>query len=896
MRKNLAQRIISLASVTVLTLGLLMVPAKAVSTTSGSGVWLKGDFHTHTLLSDASYTASQVAAKAKQFGLDWYSAADHGGGSVGTLDQNGLPWGADSETGNASAIAMSSRQDRGKTVDHTMPRWGSIAGIGEDEINKNRSGGMMQISGFEWNVPTHEHAAVGMVGHTDVVKNMLAQFNYRFDNSREVFDAGYYPGEITTRSVSIDDKATTIVYAEGRGTNGRFEAYLDKDGTWKTNAAQNTFGTVLGDPGEETARKEANQTNINANLAGNNLTTNNHLSAIMGAEYLQENFPDTSYFLPNHPTRAMGYTTADLREFNDAAPDVCFGAEFLPGHQASAFRGGLGRLYITDAKTDALTQITSYVSDTNNTVEKAVDAYIARGGAPEYSTAERTAMIKSGNDNLPKLRTYGGADYMLAKVGGTWDALLSEGRRFWAFGNSDFHHDKTQTDKYASDGINGMEPDFWPGEYTKLHSYAEQKDYQGILDSLRSGNSYTALGDLINALDYTVSNNSTTATMGETITPIKGKKTTVTVSFKSPDRNNNGQKPVVDHIDLIAGEVTGIPQKFKQSGIVDFTNPKEYLSDAYQKDSVSTTRVIKRFNRSEFKTANGWTTVSFDLPATSKDMYYRLRGTNNSVGSANCDASGNPTIDSGVLPTNTIAKAYADLWFYSNPIFVNGQAQDGVAISGTIRDEDGDPIRNQRIMLNGGLQRTRTDANGRYRLSNVEMDMNTLALVDSSVVIGPQNIEREFSFNLQRGDTTRVDKDDIWVKNGISAITLDLGGRSNLEVTGVKEPAITVTQLKRTATPGKKVIPKSKTVKKNAKIKLTAPKETTLYYTSNGKKPTTKSNRIKPGKSKKLKIKKTTTVRVMAIRKGRTASKVAKSKYTVKKVKKTTKKTGGKKK
>jgi hypothetical protein len=31
----------------------------------------------------------------------------------------------------------------------------------------------------------------------------------------------------------------------------------------------------------------------------------------------------------------------------------------------------------------------------------------------------------------------------------------------------------------------------------------------------------------------------------------------VTIKFKSPASNNNGDAPVVDHIDLIAGEITG---------------------------------------------------------------------------------------------------------------------------------------------------------------------------------------------------------------------------------------------------------------------------------------------------------------------------------------------------
>ena len=40
--------------------------------------------------------------------------------------------------------------------------------------------------------------------------------------------------------------------------------------------------------------------------------------------------------------------------------------------------------------------------------------------------------------NLPN-RTYGGVDYLVAKDGGTWDALLGEGRRIWNVADSDFH-------------------------------------------------------------------------------------------------------------------------------------------------------------------------------------------------------------------------------------------------------------------------------------------------------------------------------------------------------------------------------------------------------------------------------------------------------------------------
>jgi hypothetical protein len=51
-------------------------------------------------------------------------------------------------------------------------------------------------------------------------------------------------------------------------------------------------------------------------------------------------------------------------------------------------------------------------------------------------------------------------------------------------------------------------------------------------------------------------------------------------------------------------------------------------------------------------------------------MYFRLRGTNLPPDTPNeTDAEGNPLADS-LVGANTVAKAWADLWFYSNPIYI----------------------------------------------------------------------------------------------------------------------------------------------------------------------------------------------------------------------------------
>ena len=62
--------------------------------------------------------------------------------------------------------------------------------------------------------------------------------------------------------------------------------------------------------------------------------------ALAALEWLAETYPNTSYAILNHPSRKQTFSAADLRAFNDAAPDTCFGLEGLPGHQ-NRFSGGV---------------------------------------------------------------------------------------------------------------------------------------------------------------------------------------------------------------------------------------------------------------------------------------------------------------------------------------------------------------------------------------------------------------------------------------------------------------------------------------------------------------------------------------------------------------------------
>ena len=148
--------------------------------------------------------------------------------------------------------------------------------------------------------------------------------------------------------------------------------------------------------------------------------------------------------------------------------------------------------------------------------------------------------------------------------------------------------------------------------------------------------------------------------MGGTLVVKKGKTVRVKIRFHVPAKNNNGDAPQVDHIDLIKGDV---------SGKATPGTPE------YDSDTNSSAKVTARFSSDEWKAlrAKGtWHTVVYTLKPM-KDSYIRLRGTNLGVNVPNeTDAAGNPLVDDLMGP-NDPQKAYDDLWFYSNPIFIDVQ-------------------------------------------------------------------------------------------------------------------------------------------------------------------------------------------------------------------------------
>jgi len=291
--------------------------------------------------------------------------------------------------------------------------------------------------------------------------------------------------------------------------------------------------------------------------------------------------------IANHPSRSASapfawglYTPAEFRNWNDTAPMISVGMEGAPGHQAAAIN--------TDGS---------------------IDATGARGG---YRNAP----------------TLGGFDQMTAQLGGFWDSMLGEGRRWWITATSDSH-------SHWRDGGS----DFWPGEYSKTYVHA-RREHRDVLDGVRNGRMFVTTGDLISELDVTVTalGGRKTANMGGAILVKTGDDVEIVMRLRDPSgANHGGHMPEVARVDLIIGDVTG-PVTDRSADV----NPS--------------TRVEKRFAASDWTRSGEVLTMRYTLRNVQGPFYVRVRGTNTSQIEPTADAKGeNP---------------WEDLWFYSNPIFV----------------------------------------------------------------------------------------------------------------------------------------------------------------------------------------------------------------------------------
>jgi len=665
--------------------------------TKKAGTYVTGDFHNHSTCSDGALSMQKLTDKSvKTYGLDWFVHADHGGSSARncTLREDPFEPAAPalglttSTTGPYSSTVTyptggqpaSTLQGPNQSWESTLPG-GRAAIKGDGTATPKAMWRWQEIQEFQYAVAETESRA-----RSKPIWVGLEQNN---------------PGhEHTSMTVLQGQRPWPQAGVAGNANlQAQYEYCFDRRDTDTSRGAENQWncavpGSTSTDALDPTARK----------ITGTNATATpdlGHRKTLEGLKWLKEKAPTTSYFVPAHVERAgkydpianRGFNIEHLRNFNNLAPNIAFGFESMPGHQASANRG----------------------------------EYRANFGGP-------------GIDSVG-VGTYGGTGIYAARVGGVWDALLGEGRKWLFFASSDYHN----RGSFGADQLES-DQDFFPGEYQKQYVMVRKGNdsltAEGIIDGLRSGNSFAGSGDLIDRLAFVacakppvppaafkalmekaasdaVAKNADVridgcATMGEKLVVMPGADVLVTIAVRDPKGTNHSpysfpnpslaqvnitqplNAPVLDHIDLIGGKVTG------------FVPPTESAKYAGLEGSAAASNpsagIKKVFNSGNWKaSANGVRVMSYLIPAVKVSQYIRLRGTNLPAATPfETDANGNPLNDYDLLPqddgvTATIpgkvvcaaqacpahmrtingvkyssldVAGWADLWFYSNPIFI----------------------------------------------------------------------------------------------------------------------------------------------------------------------------------------------------------------------------------
>ncbi|VXB64023.1 PHP domain protein [Microbacterium sp. 8M] len=365
--------------------------------------------------------------------------------------------------------------------------------------------------------------------------------------------------------------------------------------------------------------------------------------------------------LANHPMRLGIDSPHELRIWRDADPDIFIGMEGAPGAQGSAISqnarpGDQRGEYVNAPRPDSWAGYPA-------------DAY----------------------------RPYGGFDWATATVGGLWDALLAEGLPFWITSNSDNHltvkdtwriGDYPSGEPYASLpsefdrwAVRGMRPDpvdtglpqggsdFWPGQFSRLHTGVTTRSYAGVLEAMRRGRMWVDHGHLLNGLDVRVGATmpgkgngrgngngggwgnaaGTTVTLGGRLTAKRGQDVVVTITVTATDYENAaGILPQLAHVDVIAGPVTGSTAD----------------ADAMRAPG---TRVVRQFDTTGRR---GTFTLTHVFEQVDQPFYLRLRGSDgNRHGAGYYGASVDPA--GPQRHGDGEGDPWTDTWFYANPVFVD---------------------------------------------------------------------------------------------------------------------------------------------------------------------------------------------------------------------------------
>ena len=699
------------------------------------GTYVAGDFHNHTTCSDGSISMQKLIKKATDrvdtpWGLDWFIQAGHGGNGNrncqlvedASLTTPLYPFisGLGPSTTWESSGVVPQGDASGTSPNRNMWRWQSIQQFQYPLVEYiNALKNLPLFIGIESVVAGHEHSSMSVIS---------GQIPASLDNATPP----------TTPNGTAPLPAGSPYAALGNANAlAQWEYCFDRGDTDLSRGAANMYDCSV--PGSLNAADPSwNATGHKLVPAGGaGVGTRGHAKTLEGLRWMAANTPNEAYYVPAHLERAgqfnpdgnNGYNVEHLRDFNNTAPRIAFGFETQPGHGASDGRG-------------------EYFPLRNNIAGVPTDS---AGGS-----------------------TFGGTGVYGGILGGVWDALLGEGRNWWFFASSDWHN----RGSFGPDDRRSSQ-DFYPGEYqrnyTLVRNGADKLRPQTIVDALRTGNNFTTSGQIIDRLGFvacvgksdgvvaeiasngainkTAINVAGCATMGEKLKVPAGSDVVVGIAVRDPAGPNFSpytfanpsllqigvnqpiNMPVLDHIDLIGGLVTG----YKTPGAPDYAgewprNTAWLLPDGTTTGLGAVPAAAKNTSAAILRAFNGsgaspWTPVTsfvdgttflvmtFRIPAATASQYVRVRGTNMPPAVPfETDADGNPLADvytnaqdrtrlripctishsagsqfdgcpdhlatatsatsgaanpiAGQRAVSFDVAAWADVWFYGNPIYL----------------------------------------------------------------------------------------------------------------------------------------------------------------------------------------------------------------------------------
>lgn len=690
MSKNFPLRAVSVAAFAVCA-ATAATAQQPVGPSQGNradpGRYTVGDFHNHTTCTDGQISVQKLVVKSvDQFGLDWFIMAGHGGSSrrnctlvddVATGEASGFPFveGQGPSTTWADSIGVSRIKGdligtNPNATDRAMWIWQTVQEFEYPVLERMAELKKKPIfSGLESVVPGHEHGNVSIIdgqlpksGSGNA--NAMAKWAYCFDRP--------------TSDLSRGDENQWDCTVPG----GLRNEFLDERGL---------------------------------KLAGDqNNGTLGHLKLLESLRYKAVKHPQTSFYIPAHieragvfnPTGNVGWNIEHLRNMNNVAPTVAFGMEGGPGHQASSSR--------------------SY---------RAASPGGGTFGGMGYYTAEVggvwDAMLGEGRN----FWIFNNSDYHNRGAFGP-DAPQSTNDQYPGEFNKSYIITRSKggpiTPQDVVDGMRSGNSYYVNGDLIDRMSYVVCKT-----------NSRAPVGGVwpfekqiaMAAAAGTGFINPNCAQQGQKLVVSPGQDVVVMVVLRDPEGTNRSpysipnpslaqvginqplNKPVLHHVDLIGAPVTGYiapdsplyagPAPGGVGGVED--------SPAARNPNTS---VLATWNEQNWKALpGGWRHMFFRISNVQDSQYLRLRGTNMPANVPfETDANGNPLMDNvvdnitifpnvfepacadaAVAPTilnclthlpaqnggrrlNNDVEAYTDLWFYSNPIYV--EVKGGVKVAG----------------------------------------------------------------------------------------------------------------------------------------------------------------------------------------------------------------------